>query len=302
MKVTSFYKFFPIPQKSLKSYQVNLKKEGEGKIRGLVLLAPEGINATLCGPETLLEDYKGFLRSFFKGQDFFYKDSFCEKWSFRRFSVKQKREIVTMDRLSPQLPESCSHLSPEDWEKALEDNPQVLDIRNSYEVELGKFKTARHLNLKSFKNFPSKLKRIKGLDKNTKTLIYCTGGIRCEKAIQVMEEEGFQKVFQLKGGILNYLKSHPRSHFEKECFVFDHRVALDQDLKPTSRYTLCPHCGQPGRESISCNHCGRESLVCFRCLRKAAWFKTCSKNCAYHFKSGHRFRGKSHGFNKPVFT
>ena len=297
MKMTAFYKFFPIKLKDLKPFQKTLKKEGEGKVRGLLLLAAEGINGTLCGPEPLLENYKQLLNSLFQNQDFLFKDSFSNKWGFRRLSVKLKKEIIRMDRLSPAIPNSYRHLNPEDWEKQLQNKPQVLDVRNTYEVELGKFKNAKHLNIQSFKEFPSKLKQTKGLNKQATTLIYCTGGIRCEKAIKVMEEEGFKKVYQLKGGILNYLKNHSHSQFEKECFVFDHRVALDQNLKPSPQYKLCPHCGQPGKESVACAHCGQQTLVCHLCLNKAPEFKTCSKNCSYHLKSGHEFK-KFHHFNK----
>ena len=290
MKVISFYKFFPIPKKDLKSLQQILKKEGENKIKGLLLLATEGINGTLMGTSTHIESYKQFLNSLFQGRNFVFKDFSCNDWSFRRFSVKVKKEIVTMDSLSPSLPECYNHLEPSDWEKQLKKDSQILDIRNAYEVELGKFKRAKHLNIQNFKDFPTELRKNQSLNRNKETFIYCTGGIRCEKAIKVMEEQGFQKVFQLKGGILNYLKSYPNSLFEKECFVFDHRVALNQKLKPSKKYKLCPHCGQPGKQAINCAHCEEQTTVCHRCLEKASHFNTCSKNCAYHFKRGHRFK------------
>lgn len=288
MKVTSFYKFFPIPKKDLESLRQTLKKEGEKKIKGLLLLATEGINGTLTGTPCHLENYKQFLNSLFQRKDFFFKDFSCDDWSFRRFSVKVKEEIVTMNYSSPLMPECYSHLEPSNWEKQLKKDPQILDVRNTYEVELGKFKGSRQLNIQHFKDFPRKLKENQFLNKNKETFIYCTGGIRCEKAIQIMEKQGFQKVFQLKGGILNYLKNHPHSLFEKECFVFDHRVALDQSLNPSKQYKLCPHCGQPGNQIVACAYCGTKKTVCHLCLEKAPYFKTCSKNCAYHFKAGHR--------------
>ena len=297
MKMTAFYKFFSIKPQDLKPLQKILKDKGEGKVRGLLLLAAEGINGTVCGPEPFVENYKQLLNSLFQNQDFLFKDSFSNKWRFRRLFVKLKKEIITMDRLSPTIPDSYKYLNPTDWEKQLANSPQVLDVRNVYEVELGKFKNAKHLNTQSFKEFPNKLKQTKGLNKQATILIYCTGGIRCEKAIQIMEDQGFKKIFQLKGGILNYLKTHPHSQFEKECFVFDHRVALDQSLNPSRQYKLCPHCGQPGKEAISCAHCGQQTLVCHLCINKAPHFKTCSKNCSYHLKSGHEFK-KFHHFNR----
>jgi UPF0176 protein len=112
-------------------------------------------------------------------------------------------------------------------------------------------------------------------------LIYCTGGIRCEKAIVEMNNHGFDNVYQLDGGILNYLEKFPNQKFEGECFVFDHRVAVDQDLKPSQTYGLCPHCGQPAEEKIECVRCDTVVAVCNEC-RDQHGKRTCSKNCAYH--------------------
>lgn len=290
MKVTSFYKFFPIPKKNLKPIKQALEKEGEGKIKGLLLIATEGINGTLTGSPSHLENYKRFLGSLFQEKDFFFKDSTCNTRSFRRFSVKVKKEIVTIGHSFHLTSTQHNHLDPLDWELKLKKDPQILDVRNTYEVELGKFKGAKHLNIQNFKDFPRKLKEDQILNKNKDTFIYCTGGIRCEKAIKVMEKQGFKKVFQLKGGILSYLKKHPHSLFEKECFVFDHRVALDQTLNPSRQYKLCPHCGQPGKTVITCVHCKTKKTVCRLCLKKAPWHETCSKNCAYHFRKGHQFK------------
>ena len=128
------------------------------------------------------------------------------------------------------------------------------------------------------------------MDKNKETLIYCTGGIRCEKGLEIMKEKQFKKVYQLKGGILNYLKEYPEGHFEKECFVFDHRVALDKNLQASKRYSLCPHCGQPGELVIFCRHCEKKSVICKNCKQQSEHYETCSKNCAYHFKFGHKYR------------
>ena len=120
-------------------------------------------------------------------------------------------------------------------------------------------------------------------------LIFCTGGIRCEKGILEMQRRGFNNVYQLEGGILNYLEKKPGQEFEGECFVFDHRVAVDQDLKPSARYKLCPHCGQPAETKIECGRCDSEAFVCGDCLTQNFKANTCSKNCAYHFE---RFPGK----------
>lgn len=291
IKVTSFYKFFPIEKKNLQIYKLKLQGELQKlNIRGLLILAKEGLNATLCGKEKAMEQGKNDISQIFK-ETFFWKDSYCQKWNFKRLSVKIKKEIINagINHGLPYKPKG--YLNPEEWEKKLKNKPQILDVRNTYEFALGKFKTARELGLESFQEFSQKLKTL-NINKNKETLIYCTGGIRCEKAIPIMKEQGFKKVYQLEGGILNYLKAYPNSHFEKDCFVFDHRVTLNQNLETSHKYTLCPHCGQPGDQKISCNHCNKPETVCKTCLKNSPHYKTCSKNCAYHFKEGHSCRKK----------
>lgn len=291
IKVTSFYKFFPIEKKSLKSYKTQLMEHMKNlNIKGLVLMGEEGLNATLCGKEDQLENGKKYISQLFEKQ-FFWKDFYCEYWNFKRLSIKIKKEIINIGKTYSLPKEKNKHISPGEWENKLKNNPQILDVRNSYEVKIGKFKTAQDLDMKSFQEFPERLVNLK-MDKNEETLIYCTGGIRCEKAIELMRDKGFKKVYQLKGGILNYLKEYPYSHFEKECFVFDHRVTLDQNLQASKKYSLCPHCGQPGNVKISCKHCEKPSIICKLCKAQALYYETCSKNCAYHFKSSHSCRKK----------
>lgn len=269
-----------------------MAKGRELQIRGLILLAEEGLNGSCSGPEAGLEAYRREISRLFD-QEFDCRESFGSSRSFRLLSVKIKNEIVNagMPFFRPTSPNS--HLSPEDWEARLRRQapPQLLDARNSYETRIGRFRGAEDLGLESFGDFSDKISRWRG-GKDRETLIYCTGGIRCEKAIEIMKAKGFKKVFQLRGGILNYLKKHPRSRFDGECFVFDQRAALDQNLRPSRRYALCPHCGQPGGEKVQCLRCGAAVLACGSCLKRAAHFQTCSKDCAYHFKKGHRLRQK----------
>ncbi len=293
IKVTSFYKFFPIKKSCLKALQKELvEKASSLNIRGLVLIAEEGLNATLCGPEEPLEVLKKHIVQLFE-VPFFWKDSYCERWNFKRLSVKVKKEIVKWGEADTvPFKGSISHLSPKNWEEKLKAQPYVLDVRNVYEVEIGKFQRAEDLQLNSFQEFPQKLDRLSHWDKNKETLIYCTGGIRCEKAIGFMQQKGFKSVYQLQGGILNYLREKPRSQFKGECFVFDHRVALNQDLQEEKNYSLCPHCGGPGRIKISCGYCGGPAVVC-PCSDRFFYRKTCSKNCAYHFRLGHKCRKKA---------
>ncbi len=287
IKVTSFYKFFPIAKKSLPDFKKKLEDKGQTlRVRGLILVGEEGINATISGEIQNLKKYKIYLTGLFK-QNFIYKNSYCDKWNFKRLSIKIKKEIVNIGKTYSHLKEENNHLTPEEWKNKMNEIPQIIDTRNDYEVRIGKFKQAINLQMESFKNFPKKIENL-NLNKKKDTLIYCTGGIRCEKAIEIMKDKGFKNVYQLKGGILNYLQRYPNFQFEGECFVFDHRVSLDQKLHPSKKYSSCPHCGQPGDVFINCSHCYKEAKVCSICLEKHPHYKTCSKNCAYHFKSGHK--------------
>jgi UPF0176 protein len=201
--------------------------------------------------------------------------------------VKYRREIVTMGtpELVPYDPQD--HISPQDWHEKLKTH-QILDVRNSYEVQIGKFQNAQDLEIEDFAEFPEKLQH-SSLAKDQPTLIYCTGGIRCEKAILEMKRQGFENVSQLSGGILKYLETFGKDgRFEGDCFVFDYRVAVDGSLQPTDRYRLCPHCGQPTDHLVECRLCQQTRHVCESCIEKDEHHVTCSKNCAHHSRENHR--------------
>ena len=290
-KITSFYKFFSIEKEKLKALKLDITKSCKKlKIKGLALISEEGLNASFCGNPANIEQLKKELSSLFN-QDFFWKDSVSSIPAFKRLAVKIKKDIINIGSPCPAPLGKNRHLSPQEWEKKLKGNVQLLDVRNNYEVELGRFQGAKDLDLDTFQEFSSQLNKLK-INKKKDTLIYCTGGIRCEKAIEIMKDKGFQKVYQLDGGILNYLKQFPNSHFEKECFVFDHRVSLNQQLEVGQKYSLCPHCGQPGDQTISCKYCEKPCIICKKCQKKRVQYETCSKNCAYHFKQGHVCRKK----------
>ena len=291
LKVSSFYKFFPLRKTDLKNHQKKLREKALAlNLKGLALISEEGVNASFCGAEKSIESYKTYISRLFK-RPFFWKDSYSPKACFKRLSVKIKKEIINPGVKGLTIKEKNNYLQPKEWETKLKSKVQVLDIRNIYELELGRFQGAKDLQLNCFQEFPKKLSQL-NIDKNKETLIYCTGGIRCEKAMDIMKAQGFKKIYQLEGGILNYLKEYPHSLFKKECFVFDHRTALDQNLQASKKYSLCPHCGQPGQFKIFCHYCDKPAVICKLCKQKAFYYKTCSKNCAYHFKSGHQCRKK----------
>jgi UPF0176 protein len=285
IKIVTFYKFSEISEGKLIPLKEKLTAEAlRLGVKGLLLIGKEGCNATLSGKEEMLEDYKNYLQTLPEIGELVFKESQSENHPFKRFKVDIREEIVTLKDPN-HVPEKANnnHLNPKEWQKVIEsEDCLLLDTRNFYETEIGVFSGAVDLKLKKFSEFPEKVKEL-GLSKEKKILMYCTGGIRCEKAILDMQKEGFQNVFQLEGGILKYLEEFPEKNFEGECFVFDHRVAVDQNLQASKKYKLCPHCGNPANIKINCILCEASAIVCARCLESDS-LHSCSKNCAYHAK------------------
>lgn len=252
-------------------------------IRGLIITAPEGVNFTLSARKSGMDVFEQALLALegFEATDI--KRSWADSQPFRRFKIKRRTEIVTLDReeIFPNE-EDETHLSPQEWERVLTEdlNVLLLDTRNSYETALGKFRGAIDPEIQSFSDFPEFVQRL-DIPLDTKVLMYCTGGIRCEKASVEMRRRGFKNVYQLRGGILRYLEQFPDKRYEGECFVFDHRVAVQQDLRPSEAFRLCPHCGDPGVQRIDCDACQVATVVCKSCL-SIPFRNTCSKNCAHH--------------------
>jgi UPF0176 protein len=259
-----------------------------------MILATEGINGTISGEASALRSYLDFVSETLSFPQFTCKVSAAPKRPFHRFKVRVRPEIVTLGKPEVQpLPSgSETHLSPAQWDAmAAQKDVVMIDTRNWYETRIGKFKGALDPQLNEFHEFPEYLKSA-NLPKDGKFLIYCTGGIRCEKAIVEMHNQGFEKVYQLDGGILNYLAEKPKQNFEGECFVFDHRVAVDQELKPTEIYGLCPHCGQPADKLVTCLRCDDKVMICLKCSDMES-SRTCSKNCANQYRAKPGVKGRS---------
>lgn len=287
--IKSFYFFKTTPEKDLLDLKADLKKWAkEFKVMGLIILGTEGLNTTLSSknPEQM-DLFIEKVKELFSVKDVFIKSSFSEKAPFRRFVVKIRDEIVTIGRPDIVPGKNNNHLSPEQWDEMLSrEDVVVVDTRNDYEVEIGTFQKALDLKIKEFTEFPEKMKNA-GTDKSKPHLIFCTGGIRCEKAIYEMQQQGFENVYQLDGGILNYLEKFPNKKFEGECFVFDSRVSVNQNLEPSSQYSLCPQCGEVGSIHINCNRCNAETKICKKCHEKSEKMPslaTCSKNCEHHYR------------------
>ena len=212
---------------------------------GTILLAEEGINGNVSGSLEALKALQAFLEDLWQG-DWNLKFSSWEGKPFRRMLVKLKKEIITMGREHGDQSPGGSYLEPQElMEWYQEGRPMVLlDTRNLYESQLGSFQGALKADIHHFGAFPQWLKAHPELKEKT-LVTFCTGGIRCEKATAHMKEEGFQEVYQLKGGILNYLEKAQKmggeEYWEGDCVVFDRRKALAKDLKP-SPFSICYIC------------------------------------------------------------
>lgn len=284
--VTTFYTFSSLTPDALDHWEREIFQFAEEReLSGLIISGCEGLNATVAGSDDTINSLKVLIRSIEGFENTIFKDSRSESVPFKRFKIKRREEIVTLKR-PDFVPDTVknNHLSPEEWDRVLrsEEDFVLIDTRNSYEVEVGKFEGAIDPEIHMFSEFGGFIDRAE-IPKEKKVLMYCTGGIRCEKAIMEMQSRGYDEVYQLEGGILNYLQKFPNSKYEGECFVFDHRVAVNQDLLPSTTFKLCPHCGDPGNVGVVCPLCESEAIVCSEC-RALAHGETCSKNCAHHFR------------------
>jgi UPF0176 protein len=237
-------------------------------ITGTLLLAEEGINGTIAGTRSGIDQILAYLRSDPRLADLEHKESAADQPPFYRMKVKLKKEIVTMGVTGIDPTEQAGqYVKPEDW-NALINDPDVLliDTRNDYEVDVGTFKGALDPRITTFREFPEYVKKNIDPQRQPRIAMFCTGGIRCEKASAYMLQQGFSEVYHLQGGILKYLENVPveESLWQGECFVFDQRVAVGQGLAP-GHYELCYGCSRPitaeektspkYQAGISCPHC-----------------------------------------------
>lgn len=279
--ITTFYTFTPLEKDKLSFIKGELEEKAEElSVFGLLLIAEEGINATLAGSSDGIEKYEEFLVE--KFGELMFKRSPSDRIPFKVFKVKIKKEIVGLGRTDINVTGEDPHLSPDEWSKMIEEEDVLLiDVRNWYETKLGTFKNAIDPKTWKFSQFPEWLKKSK-LPKDKKIGIFCTGGIRCDKAVYAMKEQGYDNVYQLDGGILNYIEKRPNEHFEGECFVFDQRTAVDQNLKPSEKFGHCPHCGNAGDLNETCVLCEGSYKVCEDCIAILP-ASLCSKDCRYRY-------------------
>ncbi|MEC7043036.1 MAG: rhodanese-like domain-containing protein [Candidatus Thermoplasmatota archaeon] len=218
----------------------------ELELKGTVLLSPNGINFFVAGTHEAIEQYVSFLEEDERFQGISLHISYSEYQPFKRMLVRLKNEIISlgMDEIKP-AERKGQYIQPKEFKKWLDEGKEVmiLDTRNDYELRVGTFENAIDLDIKSFREFPEATKKLEQ-DKTTPVVMFCTGGIRCEKASVVMENQGWENVYQIKGGILGYFKECGGAHWNGDCFVFDKRVSVNSELEE-SDHVLCFECRNP---------------------------------------------------------
>lgn len=270
--VMTFYRFVRLDE--LETLRGALFKRAEAlSLKGTILLAEEGINGTLTGEPEALEAFRQLLESqqAFREMAFKHSTASADNPVFYRLKVRIKPEIVSFRQpgLDPAR-RTGQRVDAERWNQLLDDpDVLVIDTRNSYEIDIGTFPGAVNPQTRSFREFPEYVRRHIDPDRHSRVAMFCTGGIRCEKATAFMLEQGFDSVYQLDGGILGYLEAvNPQeSRWQGECFVFDQRVSVDTALTEGG-YRQCYACRRPlsdedlaasaYREGISCPHCIHE--------------------------------------------
>jgi UPF0176 protein len=265
--VATFYKFVALPN-FLEIQKLLLEYCQSQEIKGTILLAKEGINGTIAGTRQAVDRILAYLRSHLVFADLEHKESVAATLPFARLKVRLKKEIVTLgiSEVNPSQ-QVGTYVAPQDWNNIISDpEVTVIDTRNQYEVEIGTFKRAINPKTQSFREFPQYIAENIDPQQHPKIAMFCTGGIRCEKASSYLLSRGFKEVYHLKGGILKYLEKIPseESLWLGECFVFDERVTVKEGLEK-GNYELCYACGHPISEAdkaspdyelmMSCPYC-----------------------------------------------
>ncbi|HTL89034.1 MAG TPA: rhodanese-related sulfurtransferase [Leptolyngbya sp.] len=262
MIVVTFYKFVQLFDcAELRSPILSVCQEHH--LRGTILLANEGINGTIAGSRTAIDQVLSYLRRDARFADLVTKEAKTNTTIvFDRMKVKLKKEIVTLGL--PEIDPSeqvGTYVKPQEWNAIISDpEVTVIDVRNQFEVEIGSFEGAIDPKTAAFRQFPDYVQTALDPTKQQKVAMFCTGGIRCEKASAYLLSQGFEQVYHLEGGILKYLEEIPsaESLWRGECFVFDQRVAVTEGLNEGS-YRLCQTCGYPilqaDQTSAACSNC-----------------------------------------------
>jgi UPF0176 protein len=266
-EIFGFYKFTKI--KSLKKNKVLLENFLKKKnIRGTIIIANEGVNATISGKNADIKSAIVKIRKILNLKKFDSENVSMSKYQpFHKPKIKIKDEVVPMGFSLTSKNKKVNYIDPKKWNKLINDKEtMVLDLRKPFEYKVGSFKRSVNPNVDNFRQFPKYLNKLK---KNKPIAMFCTGGIRCEKASVYLEKNGFQNIYQLKGGILNYLKiiKKRESSWKGECFVFDNRISLKHGLVPGS-YAICSGCRMPISQKDKSSEKYEEGVSCPSCHYK----------------------------------
>lgn len=270
--VCALYKFVALHDYRTLQASV-LQQLDQHVVRGTLLLAEEGINGTISGSQTGIDAFLKWLQSDIRFENIDYKLSYHTEQPFHRTKVKLKKEIVTMGvtGIDPNKVVG-TYVEPEDWNAIISDPDTLLiDTRNEYEVGIGSFENALDPKTQSFREFPAYVQKHFDPTKHKKVAMFCTGGIRCEKASAYMKAQGFDEVYHLKGGILKYLETvdETDSLWKGECFVFDERVAVNHALEK-GQYDQCHACRYPITEEDKRSNHYLPGVSCPRCYQQTS--------------------------------
>ena len=246
--IYTFYKFKIIRNKKI--IKESIDKFLSGKlVKGTILVADEGINGSLAATEEDLEAIIKFIKNLLGIRKLEIKVNNSSFLPFNRMKVRLKKEIVSLGKGHLNIEKNRGkNIHPKKWNSIIQDKKTILiDVRNIFEISIGKFRNSTNPCTKSFREFPNQIKKLK-IRKNSKIAMYCTGGIRCEKASSYLKKEGYKNIYQLEGGIIKYLEymktSSQKSLWSGECFVFDERVTINKNLDKGS-YLQCYGCRRP---------------------------------------------------------
>ncbi|MBK7499899.1 MAG: rhodanese-related sulfurtransferase [Ignavibacteriales bacterium] len=279
-KVISFYKYVKIedPEVLMKGH---LNWCLENGLKGKVYLAKEGISGSIFGDDELTRKYKNYLKGYKIFEDIWFKETPTDSVAFSKMHVRVKEEIVNSGLRSTKLEHTAPKLTPEQLLKFYEDKKDfvIVDARNWYESKIGKFKNAITPQITHFREWPKVVESLS--EYKDKTIVtYCTGGIRCEKASAYMREQGFKDVYQIDGGILNYILQFPDTYWEGGMFVFDDRRVFEPNTNAELMFTAnCHFCGKPTSYHINCHNidCDKIIVSCHDCKVEKEY--CCSDEC-----------------------
>lgn len=291
-KVISFYKYVDIENpESISKEHLNWCLENG--IKGKVYLAKEGINGSVFGDDESTDKFKTYLKSYKMFEDIWFKETPTDEIAFNKMFVRVKSEIVNSGLTTTKLENTAPKLTPEQLLKFYEEKKDflIIDTRNWYESKIGRFKNALTPQITHFREWTKVVETLS--EYKDKTIVtYCTGGIRCEKASAYLREQGFKDVYQINGGILNYIQQFPDTYWEGGMFVFDDRKVYETNTKEELKYTAeCHFCGKPTAYHINCHNqnCDKIIVCCHNCKVENDY--CCSDECRASENKRKEFNG-----------